>query len=149
MSFSEKQSNYHFRYTIGINCSKIAAWQLLIKVSDWKVWDTELKEAFIFDEFGLGVKGELIPRTGPKLKFEITDYLEGTSYTFKTKMPVGYLVIKRKLTLKAGLIYFTDDIQFTGFLKSVFGILLGKNFQSVLPEVMQNFKNLLEKDTSK
>jgi len=149
MSLLKKQSNYHFQYTIGIDCNKEKAWEQLIKVSDWNKWDTELKEAIVFDDFELGAKGELIPKSGPKLKFEISEYSEGKSYTFKTKMPVGYLVIKRELMFKEGLTYFTDDIQFTGFLKRFFGVMLGRGFKSVLPSVMQNFKNLLEKETSK
>ncbi|MEM6319706.1 MAG: SRPBCC family protein [Bacteroidota bacterium] len=149
MSSLEKQSNYHFQYTIGVNCEKEKAWKKLITVSDWSKWDTELKEATIFDDFKLGAKGELIPKSGPKLKFEISDYSEGEFYTFKTKMPIGYLVIKRELKFKEGQTYFTDDIQFTGFLKRFFGAMLGGGFKSVLPEVMQNFKNQLEKETSK
>ena len=149
MSLLKKQSNYHFQYTIGIDCSKEKAWELLIKVSDWNKWDTELKEAIIFSNFGLKAKGELIPKNGPKLKFEISDYSKGKSYTFKTKMLIGHLVIKRELTFKNGLTYFTDDIQFTGFLRRFFGIILGRSFKSVLPKVMQNFKNLLENKNSK
>ena len=149
MSLLEKQSSYHFLYTIGIECKKEKAWELLIKVTDWNKWDTELKKAIVFDDFGLGAKGELTPKNGPKLKFEISDYSEGKSYTFKTKMPVGNLVIRRELTFKEGLTHFTDEIQFTGFLRRLFGIILGRGFQSVLPEVMQNFKNLLENQNSK
>ncbi len=149
MSFLEKQTNYHFQHTIGIDCSLEKAWELLIKVSDWNKWDTELKEAILFNDFGLKAKGEIIPKKGPKLKFEISDYLKGKSYTFKTKMPIGHLVIKRSLMVKNGRTYFTDDIQFTGFLRRFFGIMLGRSFQSVLPEVMQNFKNLLENQNPK
>ena len=64
-------------------------------------------------------------------------------------MPVGYLVIKRELYTKDGLTYFRDDIRFTGFLKWFFGIMLGRGFKAVLPEVMQNFKNILETKASK
>lgn len=41
ISLLEKQSSYHFLYTIGIDCKKEKAWELSIKVSDWNNWDTE------------------------------------------------------------------------------------------------------------
>jgi len=146
MLLPEKQSNYHFSYTIGINTTQEKAWNLLTNVSDWKRWDTELIDAYIFNDFKLGTKGALVPKTGPKLKFEIIEYSEGTFYTFKTKMPIGYLEIKRVLEYKEGHTFFTDDIRFTGFLKRFFGAMLGRGFKSVLPEVMNNFKNILEEN---
>ncbi|MEM9885645.1 MAG: SRPBCC family protein [Bacteroidota bacterium] len=146
---SKNQSSYHFHHTIGINCEQAEAWQLLTNVSDWHKWDTEIKKAAIFGEFGLGVRGELIPKTGPKLSFEISEYSEGNFYAFKTKMPVGYLLIKRELYKKGKITYFKDDIQFTGLLKRLFGIMLGRDFKTVLPEVMQNFKHILENEHSK
>ena len=141
---SKNQSSYHFHHTIGINCEQAKAWQLLTNVSAWYRWDTEIKEAAIFGEFGLGTKGELVPKTGPKLSFEISEYSEGNFYAFKTKMPVGYLLIKRELYKKNGTTYFKDDIQFTGLLRRFFGVILGRSFKAVLPKVMGNFKDILE-----
>lgn len=59
-------------------------------------------------------------------------------------MPVGSLCIHRRLSRKDGVTYFTDDIKFEGSLKYLFGLLLGRGFQKVLPEVMSNFKHLAE-----
>ncbi|MEN0006905.1 MAG: SRPBCC family protein [Bacteroidota bacterium] len=140
----EQQPNHHFQYTIGVNCAQAAAWDLLTKVSDWHTWDTELKRATLFGDFELGARGEFVPKTGPTLPFEITEYTAGKSYTFTTKMPIGHLVISRTLSFREGHTYFTDDIQFTGFFKRFLGLLLGRGFKAVLPEVMHNFKNLLE-----
>ena len=88
----------------------------------------------------------ITPKKGPKLKFYISKLVPNTSYTFVTKMPFGSLEIKRTLEKKGHLIEFTDDIKFTGFLKRLFGIMLGNSFKSVLPEVMQNFKIIVEKE---
>jgi hypothetical protein len=59
-------------------------------------------------------------------------------------MPVGELVIKRTLKSENGQVYFTDDIRFMGWLKYVFGVMLGNKFKNVLPEVLQNFKRISE-----
>ena len=129
-----------------INNSQQKVWAFLTDVNRWKEWDTELNESNLFDKFKLNGKGILTPKKGPKLKFQITEFIPNKSYTFVTKMPVGTLVIKRTLKQVGEQIEFTDDIKFTGFLKRLFGLLLGGGFKSVLPEVMNNFKELAEQE---
>ena len=92
--------------------------------------------------------GELTPRSGPQLTFYISDLLVNTSYTTVTNMPIGKLEIRRSLTEEEGLVYFTDDIKFTGALRWIFGLLLGRGFRAILPEVMNNFKRLVETENS-
>jgi len=139
-----KQSNHHFSYRIDIAATKEKVWQVLTNVSIWHVWDTELKKATLKGDFELNAQGELIPKKGPKLKFFISEFSQKKTYTFKTKMPLGYLVITRNIKEENGMVSFTDDIQFTGFFKYVFGIILGRQFKKVLPKVMLQFKHLVE-----
>lgn len=146
MAAQKKQSNYHFQYTVLVNNTQEKVWGFLTDVSRWKAWDTELLESNLSEEFDLGAKGELTPKKGPKLKFHISELIPGKSYTFVTKMPVGTLEIKRTLEKKGNAIEFTDDIKFTGFLKHIFGFMLGGGFKAVLPEVMNNFKKIAEKE---
>jgi hypothetical protein len=141
-----KQRNHHFSYTIAINNTIEKVWQTLIDVQHWYKWDTELKEATLEGDFALNTTGTITPRKGPKLKFYISEIIPNKSYTFNTKMPIGELVIKRTLLLENELVHFTDDIAFTGFLKFVFGFMLGAQFRKALPEVIENFKRLAEKN---
>jgi hypothetical protein len=139
-----KQSNYHFSFTISVNNTIDKVWQTLIDVQSWNKWDTELVEAKLEGKFAVGTKGTMKPKKGPKLKFYISEIIPNQSYTFNTIMPVGELVIKRSIKTENEQIHFTDDIAFTGFLKVVFGSILGKQFRKVLPEVMNKFKELAE-----
>ncbi len=144
MAASFKESNFHFNYSITVNNSQEKVWAFLTNVERWKDWDTELTESSLLGEFKLGAKGTLKPKKGFKLQFYISELTPNTSYTFRTKMPVGYLEIKRSLQQKGDFVTFNDEIQFTGFLKKVYGFLLGKGFRAVLPAVMENFKTLVE-----
>lgn len=146
MTSETKQTNYHFQYTILVNNTQEKVWAFLADIERWKDWDTELIASSLSEKFGLGAKGELTPKKGPKLKFHISELIPNTSYTFVTKMPVGTLEIKRTLTKKGNSIEFTDDIKFTGFLRRVFGLMLGGGFKAVLPEVMENFKRIAEQE---
>jgi hypothetical protein len=139
-----KQSNTHFSFTVSINNSLEKVWESLIDVPTWHLWDTELIEAKLEGDFKIGTKGTMIPKKGPKLKFFISEMTLKKSYTINTIMPVGELVIKRNLKIVDNKIEFTDDIEFTGFLKSIFGIILGGQFRKVLPEVLDKFKIIAE-----
>ncbi|MEM1328622.1 MAG: SRPBCC family protein [Bacteroidota bacterium] len=143
MPFDQKRL-HHFIYTIDIDAEPKKVWTVLTDVSRWHVWDTELKSAQLDDVFRLHATGKLIPKKGPELPFIITQLEEGKGYTFRTDMPIGHLLIQRTLSSKNGKTHFTDDIQFTGGLKYLFGLILGRSFQKVLPEVMHNFKQLAE-----
>ena len=139
-----KQSNHHFSFTIAVKNTREKVWEVLTDVQSWHIWDTEILEAKLDGGFVVGAKGTMTPKSGPKLKFYISEIEPNKSYTFNTIMPVGKLVIKRTLNTVKNEIEFTDDIQFAGFLKYVFGLMLGGQFRRVLPDVMLKFKNLAE-----
>ncbi len=144
MNTVKVQSNYHFSITISVENTLYKVWETLIDFDSWKIWDTELESAKLNGTFKVGAEGILIPKKGPKLNFYISEIIPNKTYTFKTKMPLGWLEIKRTIVQEKYAILFTDDIQFTGILKQLYGLLLGKGFIKVLPEVMQNFKKLAE-----
>jgi hypothetical protein len=139
-----KQRNFHFSYSVTVNNSIEKVWETLIDVSTWHLWDTELIEAKLDGTFEVGAKGTMIPKKGPKLKFYISELTPKKSYTINTIMPVGELVIARSLKNLQHQVEFTDNIQFTGFLKYIFGLMLGEGFRKVLPEVLHKFKMIAE-----
>lgn len=139
-----EQRNHHFSFTIAVNNSVEQVWKELINVKNWHIWDTEILTAQLNGNFVVGAKGTMQPKTGPKLKFYISEIVPNQTYTFNTIMPLGELVIKRSLVPTNNEVLFTDDIKFTGFLKYIFGAVLGVQFKKVLPQVMTNFKNLAE-----
>jgi hypothetical protein len=144
MTSQAQQTNYHFSHTDSTRVSSDKIWQVWIDVLNWKQWDKGLKEAILEGKFEIGAKGKLIPGKGPKSKFLISEIEPDKSYTFKTKIPFGWLVIKRTLEVKNGFTFFTHDVQFTGLLKKVLGKKLGKNYRAILPEVMSEIKRIAE-----
>ncbi len=139
-----KQSNTHFSFTVSINSSLEIVWETLIDVSTWHHWDTELIEAKLNETFKVGAKGTMTPKKGPQLKFYISEMTPLKSYTLNTILPVGELIIKRNIKRTAEQIEFTDEIQFTGFLKTILGFMLGGQFRKVLPNVLNKFKVIVE-----
>jgi hypothetical protein len=145
MQTQAQQTNYHFSHTDSTTVSSDKIWQVWTDVPNWKRWDKGLKEAFLDGEFTVGTKGKLIPDKGPKSKFVISELVPNQSYTFKTKIPFGWLIIKRTLEVKEGKTFFTHDVQFTGFLKKILGNKLGKNYRAMLPSVLTEIKLIAER----
>jgi hypothetical protein len=143
---SAQQTNYHFNHTESTRASSANIWKVWTDVPNWKQWDKGLKDATLEGAFAAGAKGKLIPDKGPKSKFIISEVVPNQSYTFKTKIPCGWLVIKRSLEEKDGITYFTHEVAFTGILKKVLGKRLGENYRAMLPEVMASIKQIAEKE---
>ncbi|OLP18133.1 polyketide cyclase [Leptolyngbya sp. 'hensonii'] len=129
-----------FSHTIATTASRQAIWRLWTDVSTWAEWDTELKSAYLNGNFALGSKGTLVPKTGVKSAFEITEYHPGESYAFTIPLFLSQLTIRRSFSDREGLTKFTHEIRFSGFLGGLFGFLLGRKFKRVLPSVMENLR---------
>jgi hypothetical protein len=145
MQTQAQQTNYHFSHTDSTISSSDKIWQVWTDVPNWKQWDKGLKEANLEGEFKVGTKGKLVPDKGPKSNFVISELIPNKSYTFKTKIPFGWLIIKRTLEVKEGRTFFTHDVEFTGFLKKILGNKLGKNYRAMLPGVLTEIKLIVEK----
>lgn len=141
---SVESSNKHFWNTIETSASPEAIWKIWIDVPNWYLWDTELKGAELKGDFAKGIKGVLIPKKGRKAKFKIVAYEEGKSYTFKTKLPLGGLFVKRTLEVKEEKTFFTHEVWFTGITRGIFARVLGKDFRKALPEVMEKIQKIAE-----
>lgn len=142
MSFTTmaQQTNYHFYHTEQTTAAPEAIWKIWTDVPNWEQWDDGLRDAQLDGEFQVGSKGKLIPDKGPKSKFIIDAMEEGKSYTFKTRIPFGWLIIKRTLTVEEGQTLFTHDVQFTGIFRKPLGNKVGKRYRAMLPEVMGKIK---------
>jgi hypothetical protein len=145
MTVNAQQTNYHFSHTDSTNATTDKIWQVWTDVPNWKQWDKGLKEAVLDGEFIKGTKGRLIPDKGPKSKFIISELVPNKSYTFKTKIPFGWLIVKRTLEQKDGKTFFTHDVEFTGILKKILGNKLGKKYRAMLPTILSEIKQIAER----
>lgn len=139
-----QQSNTHFSHTVITTAAPERIWQIWTDVANWKAWDKGLKAAELSGPFVAGSTGKLIPDKGPTSRFKLTEVVAGQSYTFKTKLPLGALYVKRTLGQQNGKTAFTHEVWFTGLTKGIFGNALGKNYRNILPDVMTTIKTIAE-----
>ena len=143
----EKQpSNKHFWHSLETTASPETIWEIWTDVSKWKDWDSGLKDAIMDEPFQINAKGKIISLDDRKSTFKIVEYEEGISYTFKIRLFLGSLYVKRYLERVENKTRFTHEVWFTGITKGVFGRSLGKDFRALLPEVLENIKQIAEKE---
>jgi hypothetical protein len=135
-----------FSHTLKTSAAPAKIWAIWTDVEDWAQWDTELVDARLEGSFALGSIGELTPKTGQVSRFEISQLSLGESYTIAVQLPLCKLNIHRYLRTQSDGTYFTHEVSFQGLLAVVFGALLGRKFQAVLPSVMANIKQIAEVD---
>jgi hypothetical protein len=133
-----------FSHTLKTTASPAQIWTIWTDVEHWSQWDTELKDVRLEGLFGLGAVGKLTPKTGQVARFEISQFTLGESYTFTVQLPLCKLNVYRYLHARSNDTSFTHEVSFQGLLAPVFGLLLGRQFQTVLPSVMENIKQIAE-----
>ena len=144
-TLAAQQSNKHFSHTLQTTARPETIWRIWIDVPNWKNWDDGLREAQLNGSFEVGTKGTLIPDKGQKAKFQITALVPGQSYTFKTKLPLGALHVRRTLKIEGGNTLFTHEVWFTGLTKGIFARVLGRKYRAILPSVMDKINVIATK----
>ncbi len=110
---SAQGSAKHFQHSLETAAPAAEIWRIWTDVDQWPTWDIGLQQAVLTGPFVEGTKGTLISDQGQKAKFVITAVNEGTSYTFKTKLPLGSLEITRSLVAETGTVRFTHVVKFS------------------------------------
>lgn len=145
---AQEPSNKHFWYSMETTAAANSIWALWVDVPNWKNWDIGLKDASFSEQFKAGNQGIIVSLEGRKAKFKVVEYIEGESYTYKTKLPLGSLFVKRYLKTENNVTTFTHEVWFKGLTSGIFAKALGKDFRKMLPEVLLNIKNIVEGNDS-
>ena len=136
----------HFHCTLATTAAPARIWAIWTDVAGWPRWDAGLRQAELRGLFVAGSTGQLVPDKGPKSSFRLTAVEPGQSYTFRTRLPLGALHVKRTLDQRNGQTVFTHEVWFTGLSKGLFGRVLGRKYRALLPQVLASIKAQAEHD---
>ncbi len=140
----QEPSNRHFWYSMETTASPEKIWNIWIDVKNWKNWDIGLKDAAMDAPFYLESKGIIISLEDRKSKFKVVEMVEDVSYTYKTKLPLGSLYVKRYLSREKDKTVYTHEVWFKGLTGGIFAKMFGGKFREMLPEVLQNIQQIAE-----
>ena len=138
-------TNKHFWYSMETVAPPEAIWSIWMDVPNWKNWDTGLKDASIEGEVKLDAKGTILSLEGRSSKFKVVEFTKGKSYTYKTRLPLGSLYVKRFLQTANGKTTFTHEVWFKGLTGGIFAKAFGGKFRNMLPDVLESIKEIAEK----
>ncbi len=142
---AQKQTNTHFYHSEESKASRDIIWDIWCDVAHWNQWDTGLADAKMDTPFSLNKEGLIISHNGRKSKFTVIEFHELSSYTIRTKLPLGILDVRRSMVPSGnGSWIITHDVCIHGASKWFFGVLLGKKFRRLLPDVVRNVKRIAE-----
>ncbi len=134
-------TNSAFSHTVTTQASADAVWALWTDVSTWKDWDKGLKDAHMEGFMALGAKGKIVPLSGSAADFEVTEFVEGESYSFETRLPGARLKVRRSFVSRDPIV-FRHDVSFSGPMAGVLAGQLGPAFRAQLPPTMETLAAL-------
>ncbi|MEM1035419.1 MAG: SRPBCC family protein [Pseudomonadota bacterium] len=138
-------TNKAFFHEVTTTADPADVWRLWTDVSTWKDWDKGLSDAELDGAFGVGAKGKIIPLSGPSARFDVTEYNEGASYAFETRLPFARLEVRRSFVGTDPTV-FRHDVSFKGLLGGFWAGRFGPGFREALPPTMETIAELAEAD---
>ena len=137
-----------YSLTLTTNASQKTIWRLWEDVENWKDYDTILEYSYLADEadFVVGAKGFVKADGAPRTKFELISVDSGNSFVESLKLPLwSTLELKRYVSKnEEGETVFTHEVEFKGFMKRAYYLLLAKTFKKELRLVMGRMRALAE-----
>ena len=114
-------------------------------VSNWNVWDKEVKASSLTGAFKNGSSGSITPSNGPKSKIWLSEVEENKTFTVKSKLPFCVMYFEHYLTPVDNAVLITHRVKFQGPLRFIFSYLIGKPIKKGLPVTLKGLKYSAEK----
>lgn len=114
-------------------------------VEHWNEWDPDTKASNLAGGLTLGAKGSLAPAKGNTLPMEVTLVVENKNFTVTSKTALFRMDFDHELEPVANGTRITHRIKFSGLLKPLLKIIVGKQAEKGLPITLEKLKNLAER----
>ena len=137
-----------FAHTLETTAPAERIWQLWTDVAGWPRWDTALVAAQLDGPFAHNARGRLHSKSSPESVFTVVELEPGRSYTFAVPLLFAELRVRRTLVPTPAGTRYTHEVSFVGPLSGLFGLLLGRQFQNMLPGVMERLRTLAEQPSN-
>lgn len=134
-----------FQETIMINAMPNVIFQKYSDVSNWSLWDREVKESSIDGNFESGNYGQLVPIKGPKATIYFSSVIPDRAFTVLSKLPFCTMIFGHELHAQAKATEVIHTVLFEGPLSFIFGRLIGNQIKANLPGTLKGLKRVIEK----
>lgn len=130
--------------SIEVNASPEKIWNEYSDESQWPIWDTQVEWIKLDGAFEKGVVGNIKPKGGPKLKFEILELTPNVEFTAAIYLPLCRQIFRLKLVQSETGVRVEHNVDMTGLLAPLFFVLGGLSVRAGMPATMQRLKSKIE-----
>ena len=139
----ENKSEKMFTYSVELDTTKESLWNILVDLSNYGSWDTNIVDVRCPDGLQKRRKCQAIVNGGEIIDVEITDLVENETYTIRHKLSSGHLYIKR--TIESGeAVKLTETVWYRGISKKTFEKYKGEQYQETQKNRMLSLKQYVD-----
>lgn len=114
--------------------AKQQIWQVWQDVNSWHTWDQDIEWARLIEPFATGSTFELKPRSGPKVKIELSHVINEKSFTDFCRFPLARMYSVHEMRTTNEGLEIVHVVRVEGFLAHLWWKLVGKNVAAGMPE---------------
>jgi hypothetical protein len=117
---------------IHVRATAAAIYAIYSDVPRWKSWDPSVVDSWINGPFSSGTMGVLRFRSGPDVRFTISDASIDQSFSVESSLPLCCLRFEHDLREADGLTLVTHRVSFRGPLSWFFQRIMARRLRSSL-----------------
>lgn len=114
-------------------------------VEHWNRWDPDTKASSLAGGLALGSRGSLTPAKGNTVPLEVTSVAKNESFTVTSRTALFRMDFDHELEPEADGTRITHRIRFSGLLKPLLRIIVGRQAEKGLPVTLQKLKDRAER----
>jgi len=115
-------------------------------VERWSDWDPDTASSTLDGKFEAGTRGRLIPSKGLGVPMELTEVIEGRSFTVVSKIPMFRMQFNHEIEPNTDSVMVTHRVKLEGLFLIFIGNRLASQIDQGLPVSLANLKALAEQD---
>lgn len=109
-------------------------------VAHWHTWDPDTQSASLNGPFAVGTTGTLAPTQGRPVRIKLVAVQPDRSFTVVGAIPGFSMQFDHELTVRGSDTEVVHRVSFSGFLRFIFGPLVGAQVRKGLPKTMLSLK---------
>ena len=136
-----------YEQEIKISAKPETVFSVYSAVSEWPKWDPEVEAASIDGEFVSGTYGKIKPKGTPESKMQLIEVTKDRSFTVECKLPLCRMQFIHLMQPVESGTRVVNQVVFSGLLSPLFGRVIGKGINKVLPDGLRALKNYIMKQS--
>lgn len=113
-------------------------------VERWHLWDPDTRSAKLASGLTLHSKGHLTPTKGNTVPMEVTSIRENRQFTVSSKTALFRMDFDHELEPMTAGTRITHRVTFSGLLKPMLVLVVGRQVERGLPITLENLKRCAE-----